>query len=154
VNLQNISKAIFLTVACIAIFAIKFAFGQDTIKPKQIIKERLPVHFGTLAKLKVEVVDGDSLDDKYHEGDFLFKVKCVDSISLTKAIIIEFKDETGRFKIINKKNVGQEFTIVAYETGEFSGIPDGYFKYQPVRQDYGFHFRHYLIVVAVLTKTQ
>jgi hypothetical protein len=40
---------------------------------------------------------------------------------------------------------------MAYESGNFTGVPNSYFDYQPVRQDQGFHFRHYLIVVSNLT---
>lgn len=169
-------KYIFLIVAIIASFTAKTALGQDTIRPNQAIKERLIVPFGTLVKMKAEIVDGAELNDKAHQASFLFSIKSVDSILLPKPILIEFKDETGNFPVddfelykylygkktgtisskesekMKKKYAGKEFNIVGYETGEFTGIPDGYFKYQPVRQDYGFHFRHYIIVVADLTK--
>jgi hypothetical protein len=175
-NLKHSLKRIFVVVAIIAMFISKSTLGQDSIKPKQVIKERLTVPFGTLVKMTVEIVDGEELNDKYHESSFLFRIKSVDSTSLPKAIVIDFKDETGRFptgefelykylygketgeisssesKKMKKQYVGHEFTVMAYETGEFTGTPDGYFKYQPVRQDYGFRFRHYLIIVADLTK--
>jgi hypothetical protein len=41
-------------------------------------------------------------------------------------------------KEMKKKYVGREFNIMAYETGGFTGVPAGYFKYQPIRQDRGF----------------
>ena len=87
-----------------------------------------------------------------------------------------FVDETGEFandnfelykltygknassisgKQINKmkeKYVGKKFVLMAYETGQFTGMPKNYFKYRPIRADRNFHFKNYLIVVANLTK--
>ncbi|NOT93411.1 hypothetical protein [Ferruginibacter sp.] len=125
--------------------------------------------------MDIEIVDGIELNDKDHQSSFLFRIKSVDSIALTKSVIMEFKDETGEFPAdefqlykylygkkketvssdiavkIKKNYVGKTFKVVAYETGEFTGIPNGYFEYLPVRQDYGFHFRHYIIAVANVT---
>lgn len=77
-----------------------------------------------------------------------------DVIELSKYL---YGDDRGRSSfdadIEMKKNyVGRQFDIMAYESGEFTGVPDGYFKYQPVRQDVGFGFKNYLIVIADLTK--
>ena len=154
------------------------AFGQDTTRPKEMIEEKLAIPFGTIRKMNIVIVDGDQLRDKAHQGSFLFSVKSVDSTTFLNPVTIEFKDETGKFprdefelykylhgkkattlsakqsEEMKKKYVGKEFTVAAYETGEFTGLPENYFKYQPVRQDYGFHFRHYIIVVADLTPSK
>jgi hypothetical protein len=154
------------------------AVGQDTTRPKQLIEEKLAVPFGTIRKMTIVIVDGDQLHDKGHQGSFLFRVKSVDSTTFLNPVTIEFKDETGKFprdefelykylygknaktlsakqsEGMKKKYVGKEFTVAAYETGEFTGLPENYFKYQPVRPGYGFHFRHYIIVVADLTPTK
>jgi hypothetical protein len=172
---KDIIKQIFI-LTIIGAFGINSACGQDTLRTKQVIKEWLTVPFGTIAKMNIEIVDGNELNDKGHQGSFLFKVNSVDSIPLSKPILIEFKDETGHFpsdefelykhlygkktgtispeesELMKKKYVGKQFNIVAYEAGEFTGIPGDYFKYQPIRQDYGFYFRHYIIVVSNLTK--
>lgn len=171
-------KFTFLLATFVASFTVNRIFGQDTLKITHQIKEKLPVPFGTLVKLKIEIVDGNELNDKGHQSSYLFRVKSVDSIILSSPILIEFKDEAGNlpnndFELykylydktartisssesekMKKQYVGKEFNIVAYETGGFTGIPDGYFEYQELRQDYGFHFRQYLIVVADLTKKQ
>ena len=169
---------IFLCVTIISCNSPKASNKQDNNKSNSSVKERLNHPFGTLLKLTVEIVDGDLLASKGLEGSFLFKIKSVDSIALSNTILMEFKDETGKFpnevfglhkylygndvgqipsdeyKKMKKKYVGHEFNIVAYETGEFTGVPDGYFKYQRVRQDVGFGFMNYLIVVAGLTKSK
>ncbi|MFD2920872.1 hypothetical protein ACFS6H_14205 [Terrimonas rubra] len=160
-----------------AIFAAQLVSAQDTAALRTSIKEQLTVPFGTLVKMEVEVVDGDDLRKKELQGVFLFKIKAVDSVVLHEPVIMIFKDETDRFpddgfslyrhlygKKRNKlttaendemkrKYVGKSFTIMGYESGAFTGIPDDYFKYQPVRQDNNFYFRHYLVVVADLSKT-
>jgi hypothetical protein len=152
-NLKKFSRFLFLTIS-IFLFT-KTSFSQDSDVSKYDVKEKLGYPFGTLLKMKVEIFDGNNLNDKYHQSSFLFRIKSIDSIALPETVIMEFKDETGKFSSDYneklKKYVGKEFTIVAYETGEFSGIPKGYFKYQPVRQDFGFHFKNYLIVVADMT---
>lgn len=152
-NLKKISRFLFLMTS-ICLFT-KTSFCQDSDAPKYIVQEKLGHPFGTFLKMKVEIFDGNKLNDKYHQSSFLFRIKSVDSIVLSKVVIMEFKDETGKFSSEYngklKKYVGKEFIIVAYETGEFTGIPNGYFKYQPVRQDFGFHFKNYLIVVADIT---
>jgi len=149
-----------------------------TTKPKYSIKERLNHPFGTILKLTVEIIDGEELNDKYHESDFLFKVKSIDSVAVTKKIIMEFWDETGKFPTgqfelykylhgkevgsldsnqsdeIKKKYVGREFNILAYEAGGFKGIPDESYSYGYVRQDIAFNFYNYLVVIADLTKSK
>lgn len=173
--MKKLAKNISIILAIIACVITKATLGQATLKSNQV-KQLLILPFGTIAKMNIEIIDGDKLDDKGYSGAYLFKIKTVDSIKISKPIIIEFKDEMGKFPadefqlykylygretesltsdtitLMKKEYVGKGFTILAYETGEFSGVPDNYFKYQPVRQDRGFYFRHYIIVVANLTK--
>jgi hypothetical protein len=46
--------------------------------------------------------------------------------------------------------VGRGFTLLAYETGGFSGIPDGLPADYPLWQDTGFGFTSHLMVVRVI----
>lgn len=151
--------------------------AQDTARYKRWFTEKLNHPFGTFLTLGVEIFDGEKLHDKIHQGSYLFKIKTVDSILLSEPIIMEFKDETGYFPSddfqlykylygvdtgyldgktatkITKKYSGREFTIIAYESGAFTGLPKGYGKYtQVIPQDVGFYFKHYLIVVSDLSK--
>ena len=41
---------------------------------------------------------------------------------------------------------------MAYEAGQFTGVPKDYFKYRPFSEDVGFYFEHYLVIVANLKK--
>jgi hypothetical protein len=163
-----ISKAFSSTTVIIALLLCGHsAVGQE------VVKELLGHPLGTISKMVVEVVDGDKLKDKYHTGTLLFKVKRVDSSDLPSPVILDFKDETGTFPLgdfvlnvqsngkrvdtlstrqeqrLRKNLIGKSFTIMAYESGLFTGVLDRYFEYQPVRQDFGFHFRHYLVIVSV-----
>lgn len=140
------------------------------------IKEDLKHHFGTLLKIEVEIFDGDLTQRKEYEGIYLFKIKTVDNKQTTDTILMRFRDETGKFptdafelyKYLYGKNagsisseqadkmkreyVGKVFSIVAYESGEFTGMPEGYSEYQGEKADMDFHFQNYLVVVADLTK--
>jgi len=113
-----------------------------------VIKPLAGIPFGTIAKLEVQVIDGNTLPLRVYMGEHLLKVISVNGVALKDTVLLLFSDETGSLK---KTNAGQKLTLMAYESGNFTGVPDSYFKYQPVRQDVGFGFRHYLIVVANLT---
>jgi len=149
---------------------------QDVDKSNLSIKEYLKHPLGTLLKMEVEVYDGDLTERKEYEGIYLFKINTVDNKQTTDTVLMEFRDETGKFPAnsfelykylygkdagsisseqINKMKreyVGKVFSIVAYESGEFTGMPKGYSEYQGEKAGMGFHFQNYLVVVADLTK--
>ncbi len=138
----------------------------------QEIKPLLKHPFGTLLTLSAIILDGDSLPSKGLSGSFVLLVKKINDKPVTDSIILEYKDETGKFpndviglskllvgndegrsslaadSIMKQQYVGKTITVVAYESGGFTGIPDGYFDYQEVRQDVGFGFKNYLVLVA------
>jgi hypothetical protein len=113
-----------------------------------VITPQLGLQFGTIAKLEVQVIDGNTLPRRAYMGEYLLKVNSVNGVAKKDTVILLFSDETQSLK---KAYAGEKLTLMAYETGNFTGIPDSYFKYQPIRQDVGFGFRHYLIVVSNLT---
>jgi len=149
--------------------------GQDTIRYKRWFTEKLNKPFGTILTLQVEIFDGEKLNDKMHESSYLFRVTSIDSVLLNKPLIMDFKDETGYFptedfelykyfygvdtgmltendiKKIKRKYVDRNFTVVAYESGQFIGSPNGIGKYQ-IPTAMAFHFRHYLIVISDLAE--
>jgi hypothetical protein len=47
--------------------------------------------------MNIEIIDEDELGKKGYASSYLFKVLIVDSVKLSKPIIIEFKDETEEF---------------------------------------------------------
>jgi hypothetical protein len=162
-----------LTIACCN--SPSTSNTHDHLKSSHSIKELLNHPFGTLLKLSVQIIDGDSSDSKGLAGSFVFRVDGINGIAFSDPIIMEFQDETDKFPNnvielskylysddrgtssfdaeieMKKKYVGKQFNIIAYETGAFLGVPDDYFKYQPIRQDVGFGFKNYLIVIADLT---
>lgn len=125
-------------------------FGQNRIpNSSSVIKENLDYPFGTLVKLKVEIVDGTDLKMKVFEGRYLVKITEVNGVSVAKPFIMEFVDDSGEFptedfslykknygkeskgglsleqiKKIQKDYVGKTFTILGYESGKFLGIPN------------------------------
>ena len=113
------------------------------------IKEKLNVPFGTLVKLKIEIIDGKSLKLKEHQSGYLMKVLETNDAKLEKPFIIDFEDQTGEFpkndfalyeflygkkvedglssdKIeeMNKVYIGKVYYVLAYESGCFGGIPN------------------------------
>ena len=140
------------------------------------IKTKLNIPFGTITKLNIEIYDGDSLQMKGYEGTYLLKVNSVNGKTINDTLLLTFTDETedlanddfGLYKLtygkaakslassqvdkMKKKYVGKKFTLMAYETGHFTGMPNEYFKYRPIRADRSFHFEHYLVVVSILPK--
>ena len=112
-----------------------------------VIKPRLGIPFGTIAKLEVEFFSGNDLHLKYYTGMTLLKVNSVNGKTIKDTVTMTFTDETGGLET----STSQTLTIMAYETGSFQGIPDNYFDYQPLRQDRGFGFQRHLIVVSNLT---
>ena len=142
---------------------------------KSNIMTMLNVPFGTISKLNIEIYDGDKLQRKEYEGVFLFKINSINDKLLNDTLLMTFIDETGYFakdkfelhKLTNVKNVnspsskeldkvkekyvGNKFTLMAYESGQFIGLPQDYFKYRPIRANRNFHFQNYLVVVAKLT---
>lgn len=149
---------------------------QDDNKPDCPVNELLKHPLGTLLKMEIEIFDGNLTQRKEYQGAYLFKIKTVDNQQLADTLLMTFKDETGKFPTndfelykylygrnigsissgqvdkMKKKYVGKVFHIVAYETGGFTGVPKGYFEYQPIRTDQEFHFQNYLVVVGDLTK--
>lgn len=151
--------------------------SKDERKPEFVIKEKLGKPFGTFIKLKVAIFDGDSLYTKSAQGNYLMRILSVDDKRLIQPLIMEFEDQSGKFPVgdselqnylLRMKNgelsknefnekidmyVGSEYEVVAYETGEFSGLPyGGDFEFSQTPQGKEFHFRNYLVILADLAK--
>lgn len=148
------------------------AFSQQ--KTKYTVKERLNEPFGTVVKLNIEIVDGDSLQRKEFGGIYLLKILKINGQTLKIPITIEFEDRTGDFpsenfslfehifgrsvngsissKVIDKmkvRYVGKRYNIEGYESGEFTGNPDYSQSEMPqiLEQNVSFHFKNYIVIV-------
>lgn len=143
--------------------------------PKIGLTAKLGIPFGTIAKLEAEIYDGDNLRYKFYEDTYLLKINSVNGKIIKGTLLLPFTDETetlanevsSLYRLIYKKEplelseaqvhkmkkmyVGKKVILMAYETGEFTGIPDNYGKYR-LKEGVGFCFRHYLIVVSNLRK--
>ena len=140
------------------------------------VTTKLNIPFGTIVKLEVEIYDGDRLQMKQYQDTYLFKINSVNGKQQIDTLLMTFEDETEEFANDNfklykliygkkaksisgeqinkmKKNyVGKKLTLMAYETGRFTGMPKDYFKYRPITAGTGFYFQNYLVVVSNLTK--
>lgn len=182
--MQIIHKNLCTILIAMVSLAVVNGYGQDTTK--QTIETKLPVPFGTLTTLTVKIVNGNDSQQKQYAGRYLLAVLAIDTIRLEKGILIPFEDKTGVFpttdfelynmlygketeslssdKIakMNKAYVGKEFTIIAYETGTFTGKPKmsaAIEKKLPLvnrleSTSLSFHFKNYLIIVANSSKEE
>ena len=147
-----------------------------------IIQTKLNIPFGTIAKLKVEIYDGDNLKMKGYQDCYMLKVNSINGKVVKDTLLLKFVDDSKtlsnndedlcestlgkstdtitnkQFYEMKKKYVGERFTIMAYEIGQFIGVPEKYFDYKRivpgiphVFSNRGFFFEHSLIVVSKLT---
>jgi len=140
----KIIKAIFLILVLIWISACS-QINDDNSNFK--IKEKLEYPFGTILKLKIEIIDGKDLEMKEFSGEYLIKIIEVNDNKVPEPQIMSFSDESGLFpsdnfelykflygketgnlsedliKKMNKNYVGKIFNVLAYESGNFSGSP-------------------------------
>jgi hypothetical protein len=159
-----------------AISQIRGGYTLPRDSSTQSITAMLNIPFGTIAKLEVEIFDGNSLHMKATQSIYLLKVNSVNNRIIGDTLLLSFTDETQslanddfslakliygkplnsltdiQYSKMTKKYVGKKITMMAYETGGFTGIPDKYFDYRPAKADLSFHFRHYLVVVSVIKK--
>lgn len=135
---------------------------------------KLGVPLGQVAKINAIIVDGDSLRTKGDAGSYLLKITEVNGIKLNPEPIVDFslapgvdvklanndftlhKLKTGekagsltgeQIANLKKDYVGKSLLLQVYEIGGFIGIPDKMPKEVEIWQDYGFHFRTYLMVL-------
>ena len=114
------------------------------------IKEKLGYPFGTIVNIEAVVTNGDDIPAKAYQGKYLLKVKAVNKNKIEYPVTMFFTDESGMLETDSLLNilVNKKINLVVYETGQFKGIPEGYDKYQLLRQDFLFGFHHNLIVLA------
>jgi hypothetical protein len=135
----------------------------------------LGLPLGTVARIRAVVVAGRDLHDKGHSAQFLLRVTEVNGRELADQPLCEFgvpaflrknlartHDELYEMKhgkkagelsgkqmeALERGYVGREFTLDAYETGGFSGIPKNMPDDVMQWQDRGFGFHTSLVVLA------
>ena len=127
------------------------------------LKAELGVPFGTVCKLEVETYAGDKLLRKAYARVYLLKVNSINGKRITDKLLLRYTDETETLSYMQvakteKKYPAKKITIMAYETGQFSGIPEKYFDYNYVppgvpkfKGGTPFLFEHSLVVISNLT---
>lgn len=104
----------------------------------------LGVPLGTLAKIEAIVVSGDELKTKAASGKTFLRVTKVDARMLDAPVVIAV--EAGDAKL---PKPGAGIHAIAYESGSFSGAPDGLFNHVEPFATEGFGFRNVIVVVKV-----
>ena len=153
-----------LTIVCILAKSqirkgVSFPSDSNEIK----LKTELGIPFGTVCKLEVETYAGDKLLWKAYSGVYLLKVNSINGKRINDTLILRYTDETetlsdAQIAKTEKKYPTKKITIMAYETGQFSGIPEKYFDYNYVppgvpkfKGGTPFLFEHSLVVISNLT---
>jgi hypothetical protein len=135
----------------------------------------LGVPFGTVVEIRATVIAGRELQSKALVSRYLLRVTEMNGRPLPTPQTMEFRVPgfvrvalaSGNFDLYELKNgkptgsltgeqiaelekgyVGKQVRLAAYETGGYTGVPDNLPEDVPTWQDYGFHFRSYLIVLA------
>lgn len=170
-------RLILYSLTFFPIFTFAQAIDSKQFLSPDSLKPHLSVPFGKICSMEVVVVRGDDLKLKVYEGTYLLKVQSVNGEKLPEPILFSFQDKTGRlpgsfgelYRSNHKKStgaiavkeiqrlelnyVGRHYLIVAYETGQFIGFPEGYFDYQPIQSGTSFHFENSLVVLSINSKT-
>lgn len=169
---MNFKAFLFSISLCLIISCGKNEQKSDIKESNLDVKAILGYPFGTLLTIEVTIIDGYDTYLKENQDKFLFKLMSINNKKINDTIIMTFEDDTKKFfktrfelyekyenneDMVRKKEkeyINKTYRIVAYETGKFTGIPEGYFEYQPLKADTGFHFENYLVIVADLTNSQ
>lgn len=115
----------------------------------------LHVPLGTIVKLKCEIIDGDKTEIKQNMGLWLMKILEIDGAKADDNIILNFTHLTEDFnhnKSDEEKNSlikeNKILELIAYETGEFTGLPENYMNYTETRATTNFYFKTSLVVIT------
>ena len=138
-------------------------------------KETLYYEYGSIIKLRIEIVDGSSLGFVQYRGNYLAKVLKIDGRKPESALVFEFDNILVRGmpdndfysyrnlfgdELLNMRKVmlankekqilGRVYEVMAYETGEFIGLPEGFPENKTDSIALPFQFRNHLYIVANL----
>ena len=128
--------------------------------------------FGTILKLKVKVIECKRFACV---NKFKLRILKINGEVVTDSISLPYNDYSGNIPLIERGNkesiikrekyknrlefvelekleggiLGKEYDVIAYETGEFVGIPDKAFDYIGTMQCTGFYFKNSLIVLSI-----
>jgi len=133
---------------------------------------KLGMPLGSPAVIKAVIVDGETMKDKIHSESYLLAVIEVNGSLLQDKPVLEFSLNhsldvelaVDNIELINmfgegddlseeyvnglkKKYVGKEVSLLVYETGHFSGVPNDLPDNALLWQDEGFNFKSTLEVL-------
>jgi hypothetical protein len=176
IKMRHLLTTIFALTCLSAQSQLRLGYSLPGDSSKISITTKLGIPLGTISKLEAEVYAGDNLHMKAFQGVYLLKINSIDNKTVNDTLILSFTDETGTlandcfslYKLVYKKTagtipgelinkmgkkyIGKKITIMAYETGQFTGQPNTYSDYKPLESGLPFHFDHSLVIVSNITK--
>ena len=106
---------------------------------------------GTIVKVSLSFINGDTLRAKGDDGRVRVRIHSVNDKPMTPEVTRPYEDETGEFsekQVRRKLYFNQPVTLYVYESGQFTGLPGHYGEYRPIPQGYAFHFATSFILLA------
>ena len=106
---------------------------------------KLGFPLGTVIKIEGSFYNGDKTRLKALSGIMLMKVGKINGKIVKKPVLLRFIPNKKLFPNIKDND---NFSVYAYETGKYTGVPTGAFKYILPVTTTGFHFRNYLVLLS------
>ena len=177
---NNSTKFFVFTLALIVLMGCSSHFRHSPLtnqdpSDRYWNKETLYYEYGSIIKLRIEIVDGSSLGFVQYRGNYLAKVLKIDGRKPESTLVFEFDNILVRGmpdnnfysyrnlfgdELLNMRKVmlankekqilGRVYEVMAYETGEFIGLPEGFPENKTDSIALPFQFRNHLYIVANL----
>jgi hypothetical protein len=125
------------------------AISYSDIQTHGVIGQ-LGLKLGTVTNVSGTIISGGELRTKAADGRYFLKISHVDQKQLNSPLILGFHIPPWvNVKLASDSNVGQKVELMAFEEGEFTGLPGGL---DPMDQwsDSMFHFSTHLTILKDL----
>lgn len=137
--------------SCLALWNGSQEASQEAVTVAQInnkgVTGTLGVKLGTIVTVEGQVVENDSKAKEDSGEPYFLEISRVNGHALKSPVRYAFRTANQWVKI-KEPAVGNKFKYAGYETGGFSGSPDGEFKYVPAYATTGYYFKTEFLVLG------
>lgn len=111
------------------------------------VQGRLGLPLGTIVEISGTNIANTLKDKSSSSWPYLLRIETINGNVLREPVLF-FPVDLDRSKQAASPRIGDRFRWIAYETGQYSGVPDKLFNYVPAYADKGFGFETRLSVVV------